>query len=1109
MLTDTRPTVHAYNTHIRTRLPQSASRPPSRISASIGLVANGYHITTTADSVHPHANATPSPVQMVSINSFSQTRPVMINLAPPRRRHDTMTGVVFESEKTYENGYAYGGLESCSPGSVPTSGGSCHHAPPYPASPSTPQSPSYSQLIIPPVPTSPPPVPSGYSQPNSPTRSQPQRMSVMTHREPIILTYEPPKRKASDSSLFQTTDAELDADGHSSDGSLFSSLAVGSEAHSVSSEETKIGSASHGHGYGYGEGKSKRRVSTRRMSKRPSVAPPLPPVPAVAPNHSRKKPFEDPAAYISKRGSLPSSPKRFFGWEFAWDPLPKSMDKERRRELLKDVETSQESSFMDLTRSSGTGHWSGRGVSVGTSKAAGLSSSSLGKMKETRESRKLKRNTVGHAPSPIRISTSPSPPLPQPLHPAAAPQTALIGVPFPASPPPTGARKLKKRPVSRGTGEDSEKRTSFIRVEEASSSGTRPCIAPCVVGFTQKHLQIHRRIKSTTATTSTPFPRSSPRPSTADSGVGFDRTNPIQRPSFDPSEASVDVNSQGRMHRHANNFSITSLPSPTSKSAKRDSLALSTKTTANGQQLKNHFKLGVGRTLGPRLTLAAAGTGVEGKEDEDERFAKAIEDEETRFYSFDQEREVEDVGEAEVQSISAAKVMSASIARVAPAATIMAAPLAAPAFVAFPMSAPAATGMWMPHPFADSVEDLNELGAGGEDDSDIDFVILERELEEIRGKFPDFKMSDSVTSEEKSSVTTDLEVSTKATPGRKTTTPGPKAEKVKARTLSKPRSNKNGGIRRNNSNSKSSKTSFKLGGGVGNLKSEWAPQSSASSPSASASASPVIPYKFPMFFPNSIVPSVLSATSGPPTPTQPQVPLPPQSRSAPTTPRGTNGPRLSALRMGSVRSAFAGVGAMMTTRMGSSCNAISPPTSPGLGAMIMDDPDGDFMDLRDPFAPPPPATSHVRRSTSEGNAKGDNFLSVDSSDDGHGQEDVFGSAGSNLLSGSVGSIGRKMSAWGRLPIPARSAPSQAEPTTVAIPSRKRLNSSSARASTKARKHRKEKRTRKTTLTSLGGVKVSAAASKTLDEDGDYNFEEALLTQRLLRRLDSDGWEYRT
>jgi len=557
------------------------------------------------------------------------------------------------------------------------------------------------------------------------------------------------------------------------------------------------------------------------------------------------------------------------------------------------------------------------------------------------------------------------------------------------------------------------------------------------------------------------------------------------------------------------------------------------KGVQRGVHLKKTFKLAVGRTLGPGATLAAANAAFVGERDKDDNDVTAREvnvgqtaenaaveevreEGDTRYGPEDEEDVLSSdltsisLRSAELRSITAARLVSASIARVAPAATLVAAPLHPPK----PMHA--VVGKWMDHPFADSdgvVEDgrsdangeVGDVPLHADVDGSEDFEMLERELEELRGRFVDSKPSGEESDAAKTEST--LKATTNAI---QTPTPGPTPGKAKARTLAKPRP-KQSSRRRKTSVTKSSRP---LDEGVGNLKSEWAPQSSSSSssPSVSTSGSPSMPLKFPMFFPNPLVPAGSSiifsapAQSEPflPEPGHPEIRLQPQS--APTTPRGHSAIRLSAMKIGSMRNAFAGVGALMShsnARNNGTANSSANGTAPGIGEMITEDSDGDFMDLRDPFASPPPSTSKARRSISTSGSGGQNALSADPSREQPVDEELFGSGGINF--GGSGS-GRKMNAWGRLPMPARMTSIPSTPV-LASTSRRAANASGARVVGRQRSHRRERRTRKTTLTGLGGLK-NPIGLRTADDDMEIDLEEALLAQRLLRRLDSDGWEYR-
>lgn len=234
--------------------------------------------------------------------------------------------------------------------------------------------------------------------------------------------------------------------------------------------------------------------------------------------------------------------------------------------------------------------------------------------------------------------------------------------------------------------------------------------------------------------------------------------------------------------------------------------------------------------------------------------------------------------------------------------------------------------------------------------------------------------------------------------------------------------------------------------------------------------------------------------------------------------------RLSSITMGSVRNAFAGVwsgkGSSSSLRSGNSATApsaaaVSGDLGYGLGgeSVIMEDEnddDGDFRHLRDPFASP--RTGRVKRTPS---GVRDGMMSVDSSEDGHHGEDVF-----------VGAGGR-MNAWGRLPLRgcayggsphpdanapgianldyASSASSLAGPMPMAATGVVQRRTG-ANLGGKQRKHRRERRTKKTASAGFDGRKSTVSHGDvvmigSVDEDGAFDFEAALLTQRLLKSLD--------
>ena len=249
-----------------------------------------------------------------------------------------------------------------------------------------------------------------------------------------------------------------------------------------------------------------------------------------------------------------------------------------------------------------------------------------------------------------------------------------------------------------------------------------------------------------------------------------------------------------------------------------------------------------------------------------------------------------------------------------------------------------------------------------------------------------------------------------------------------------------------------------------------------------------------------------------------------QPPSRPTTPKPSM--RLSAMNMGTVRNAFAGVGAKVSARMssnsastrGSAGIAAGNTVAPGVGMGIgMDDIDGDFMDLRDPFAPPPPSklVSPLRGGDHTGGGSdfwvsGDGGAAVAEYDDDDSVEVGITRRMSSITGGKRRA---NMNAWGRLPMPStlplpESAP-EASSGSVSLLVAKAHSHHGER-----RKYKKDKRARKVAAAAGNGVLVERNSSlhgynlayNAGEEDADFGFEEALLSQRLLRRLDSVEWD---
>ncbi|KAF5328705.1 hypothetical protein D9619_011713 [Psilocybe cf. subviscida] len=240
------------------------------------------------------------------------------------------------------------------------------------------------------------------------------------------------------------------------------------------------------------------------------------------------------------------------------------------------------------------------------------------------------------------------------------------------------------------------------------------------------------------------------------------------------------------------------------------------------------------------------------------------------------------------------------------------------------------------------------------------------------------------------------------------------------------------------------------------------------------------------------------------------------SQSSPNTPRHGSTLRLSSITMGSVRSAFAGVGARMssaTSRMSvTSAAGVSMRNGQRAGAGEGTDDDGDFMDLRDPFASPPPAFGKVKTHGTVKNSNlfapsgpkfSEDFLSVN---EVQGEEEGMTTQKETVIDGNDR---RRMTAWGRLPMPARqiSAATSNRSSYTSTSKSSRATGKTSTVNRKQKRESREKRTRKTSaLSTLSRTAAGSAGSKGDTEDVDFGLEEALLSQRLLSRLDAIAWE---
>ncbi|PPQ74461.1 hypothetical protein CVT24_000034 [Panaeolus cyanescens] len=374
--------------------------------------------------------------------------------------------------------------------------------------------------------------------------------------------------------------------------------------------------------------------------------------------------------------------------------------------------------------------------------------------------------------------------------------------------------------------------------------------------------------------------------------------------------------------------------------------------------------------------------------------------------------------------------------------------------------------------------------------------------------------------------------------------------------------------------------------------SSWAARSSMATSSECASITPSAhssssaAYRFPMFFPHAFASGALDDKVGkrPHTPTLASFSSPPPAWRSGNPASGSSLRFSAAMTMGSVKNAFAGVGAKVMGRSSSRLanQAQSPSTNVGdrdwdadsgsvygyrvyspsrnsssrtthssvFGSMIIEGADdgGDFMDLRDPFASPVGNVSvggSVNRVSSLIRDKGEGVVGGDSGM-GDGGKDGSGCA-STAMATATTRPARRMSAWGKLPMPMPLPVPPALPTSASMGSASssgspaRITNSSPKAVGRRptmndkRRVRKERRAKK--VASMRGASAALAASvgdksglpssqrsnassssysstssssvKHGAEDVDFDFEEALLAQRLLKRLDSHGWDSRS
>ncbi|KAH9484913.1 hypothetical protein JR316_0001815 [Psilocybe cubensis] len=1242
------PTVHAYNTHISPSRSRSAAKSKSKsksdpTSASTPLVTystqhTSHHYnynhssTTTTNGVGITTTSSASVIQIAETNP----RPVLIQLAPPppprtrrkrvdafaaepgpgtsmpireRSRTDVPRSVsISVSGTTTTSRFGDPSVRYSSEGDRIGLGDALDGLDAY--SYSNPNSYTYQHQQHP-----------GYDETtfndvqNSAAAYNARRIS-----QPITLTYEPPVMSGG-LSMLETTETEGEAHedeededfedvmeeddmaGHEDGGirvgmymeDLEGDLALEDEMQKALSRSSSMATSMSGlstgrrRGHARTHSMTKRHVAatggtsgTKAASNKPKSS--TKSKPKSKSSKAKKAAAEDPGMYIRKRGSMPIPPsatKRLFGFEFGWEhhaqgsanSLGAAVGRRGRRQSAgvvkkgddvgeKGVERGQESSFMDLQ---GTGI--GANASTAVAVAVGVTTRKL-KRHSTPAGSIYARSVIGGGvkrkqekwEEVFGIGTPQAPSVVAPTMVKMEKENGVIAA---------GMKKLKKKRSQSVTRPD-----HTDDVNPSARAGILPDL-PVAKTSNSRSSALPNGMSSNS---NFKIPASPSGPSTCDSGYGDHRSS-----------------------RHANRASLGS-----GSSIRR------------GLQLKRSFKLSVGRTLGPGLTLASAGVG--GGEEWEEHRRKADRergDAERRERQSDEtiptDEDADVDVDGEIRSIAAARLVSASIARATPAATIVTAPSSAglstpspppsayqakprsspidiayptlssmqqgagaarpvlpaivtspitipiptPSAIPFPLSAPASrrqgngsspdaqspsrqqphtsASTWMPHPFADAIEQpmpnvsssksymtsASDGRSGASVDDDV--VQLEREMEEIRGRrgnganamdspttqlreFAEMAAAQAGESMSICAPTPSPGLSSSMTPSvtsmfalahaqAQNAAPAPPAQ---TQPMDKEKE----------------KAKMKLFGG-GHFqkrlalssppvsKSDWGPQSSGAGNTGSSGG---FLYRFPMIFPNTFAgspPDSRPAVNGGGN-AQTNHPVP-----RPSTPRGGSTLRLSAME--TVRSTFAIVGARMsnaTSRMSvtsSTGASLRNGGGHGFGEMVLEDIDGDFMDLRDPFASPPPA-SNIATVAIPSSLQGRKHSGKVPRGDGDVDRNVLEEADA---------LKRKMSTWGRLPMPASTSAAGNGSSTVSGTAHKRHSFVNGRpvvrvvgkpSSGHHRKHKKEKRSRKVTLPSMssamGPVKVGSP------EDADFGLEEALLSQRLLNRLDSGDWESR-
>ena len=193
-----------------------------------------------------------------------------------------------------------------------------------------------------------------------------------------------------------------------------------------------------------------------------------------------------------------------------------------------------------------------------------------------------------------------------------------------------------------------------------------------------------------------------------------------------------------------------------------------------------------------------------------------------------------------------------------------------------------------------------------------------------------------------------------------------------------------------------------------------------------------------------------------------------------------------------------------TKRNGSSSTLGASAESSGAGARVngvigVTVDEGDFTDLRDPFACPNLKNGEALRTVSQAE------LSGRESRTGY-REDESSFDTDGLSPGKV--RGTRMSAWGKLPLPSSSGSSTTANSPMSMRYQRSMNSPGMPSKSPKRSGEKERKSKKTKTNGVEDVQRSSCSGgveEGYDSDGVFVCEEALIAQQLLKQLDERLW----